>query len=99
MLPVHRCKKIVALSNCFGFSEKKMSLRIQREMKHAQQFVLNFRFEVNQEISATDQVHMGKWRVGDKVMLGKHHTFPQLFSHDEPSCLSSREIPRQQVRL
>jgi hypothetical protein len=48
-------------------------------MKHAQDFFLQFRFEVNQQVAAADQVDFGKRRVVDQVMDRKNEVVADAF--------------------
>jgi hypothetical protein len=45
-------------------------------MKERNDLLLNLRLEVNEQIAATDKVHLGEGRVCDQVLRGEHDGFP-----------------------
>lgn len=47
----------------------------KRKMKQLNNFFLNLRIQINEQVAATDQVQVGKRRIADQILHGKNHRF------------------------
>ena len=70
-LLIHRAKEITELSRTFRTAQKQEAAWPQGKMKDRKDFLLGFRFKINQQIPARNQVQPGKGRVAQQVMDGK----------------------------
>ena len=62
-LLIHRAKEITELSRTFRTAQKQEAAWPQGKMKDRKDFLLGFRFKINQQIPARNQVQPGKGRV------------------------------------
>ena len=60
--------------------------------------LLHLRFEVDQEVAATDQVHLGKGGVGDQVLSRERHGFAHRFADLPGGFVHPREEAGQPFR-
>ncbi len=63
-------------------------------MEHRDYPILEFGIKVDQQVPAADQVHLGKWRVLNNVLNGKHDHLPDLFFDPEPGRLFFKVPPQ-----
>src|SRR5207247_10803601 len=54
---IHRLKKVCKRANRLGLTQEQKAFRLERIMKRGQDFFLQVRIEINQQVAATDQVH------------------------------------------
>ena len=76
---INRGKEIRVIDEIFRISEKKITSRVQSIVKNGDESVLKRRGDINQDIAAGDQVHAGKRRVRDDVLLGEEASFAEAF--------------------
>src|SRR5438105_5579665 len=75
VLFVDGAEQFTATGNVFGRSQKKEAGGIERIVKYREQFALQIRFEVNQQIAAGNEVLPGKGRVFDQIMRRENAHF------------------------
>ena len=71
-------------------------------MKGRENFLLQFRFQVNQQIATAHQIHARKRRIGHHILTGEHNLFPKRFCHAVTAVLfhkkSSQPLGRNVLR-
>jgi hypothetical protein len=72
-------------------SQKQDRARLQREVEQRQHGLLRVRLEVDQEIAARDQVHLGEGRVADQIVRGEHDALAQGLRDLVPVRLGGEE--------
>src|SRR4030095_17017144 len=78
----------------FGFPQEQISAPFKPKRKKAENLFLHLRFDVNQQVATTDQIHVEKRRVQKHVVRGKGNSFPDLFI-DPVGAVLLDEKPRQ----
>jgi hypothetical protein len=76
VFPVYGVEEIGERSNAFRASQKQKAVRIERVMKNRDHLSLQNRVQVNQYVPATNQLHVGKRRVGKEVLARKNAHVP-----------------------
>lgn len=64
-------KKIMENSNGLRRTDKENSRLLQTVMKDWYELFLQLGAEVDEEITAAEQIELGEWRILDNVLLGK----------------------------
>src|SRR5260221_157848 len=80
MILIEGLKKIGGVANGFGFAQHQQPHRFESVMKGVQYFLLRLVFEINQQVLATDQVHVRERRVLEKVMRRKNADVADAFN-------------------
>ena len=58
-------------SRCPVFFAKQKPLRLERVMESRERLLLQTRLQINQQITATDQVHARERRIADEILPGE----------------------------
>ncbi len=74
--------------------EEQIPLRVQREMKQLEYALLRLRFEVDQQIAATDQIDPRERGIGDQVLRREKNRLAQFLPDLIPIAMHM-EKPRQ----
>src|SRR4029450_781238 len=72
-------KQFVLASDAIGLAQEQIATRPEREREESDDPSLDVRFEVDHNVSATDQIQARKRRFGDQVLHGEDYRFAQLF--------------------
>jgi hypothetical protein len=64
----------------FGIAKHEHATRSQREVEQGRNFSLRLRPEIDQQVSARNQIEAGEWWVCQQVLDRKHNDRPQLRS-------------------
>ena len=79
VLLVHRGKKIGTDVGRFRASEKQIAARTQGEVEHLENLALGFSIQIDKQVTAADQMHMGERRIAQQAVLGKKDFLADLF--------------------
>src|SRR5512133_685180 len=94
LLLVRRAEQVGVVADGFRSAEKEDSLRLERVMKGGDRLLLQSRLEVDQDVSATDEVHAREGRIVDEILPGEDHHFPQRLADPVPALLLHEKAPQ-----
>ncbi len=75
----------------FRGPEEDIAARIERVVKRAAHLLLQFAIEIDQEITAGDQVDVGKWRVFEQIVDGEQDYIAELLADAVMIALAREE--------
>jgi len=79
-LAVQGCEEIGEGADALRTSQKENPFRIQAVVKERQQFFLQIRRQIDQQIAADEDIQLGKGGLHDDVLRGKGHHLPDLLA-------------------
>jgi hypothetical protein len=75
---VDHAEQRLLLEDAFGLAEEQVGARVECVMEHRQQPCLQLALEINQDITATDQVQAKKGRILHQILTGEDHHVAQV---------------------
>ena len=93
-----RLEQVGLPANRLRRAQEQVASLFESEVQEGDDLLLHLRFEVDQEVAATDQVHLGKGGVGDQVLHRKRHGFAHLFADLPGGFVHPREEAGQPFR-
>ena len=93
-----RLEQVGLPANRLRRAQEQVASLFESEVQEGDDLLLHLRFEVDQEVAATDQVHLGKGGVGDQVLNRKRHCFAHLFADLPGGFVHPREKAGQPFR-
>ena len=97
VLSIYDLEEIRKPANAFRVSQHQNAVRIESVMEDWHDLLLQNRVHIDQHVPATDQVHVGKWRVGKDVVASENTHLPNRLA-DSVSTFHSGEKPPQALR-
>ena len=93
-----RLEQVGLPANRLRRAQEQVASLFESEVQEGDDLLLHLRFEVDQEVAATDQVHLGKGGVGDQVLNRERHCFAHLFADLPGGFVHPREEAGQPFR-
>ena len=69
---------VIVIDDGFGTAEEEIAAVIQRHVENAEKIPLQHRLEIDQQISAADEVELSERRILEYVVLCKYNHLPQI---------------------
>src|SRR5205085_124592 len=78
---IDRLKKLAANRDIFRRAQEQKSARVQGEMEKGQQTFLQIHFEIDQQVTARNQIQLGERRILDEAVRRKNAELPHFLAH------------------
>ena len=91
---IHGCEKVAGRADALRSAEYQKAAGPRGIVKQRNHFSLQDRFQINQQIPATNQIHLGEWRVAQDVMLSKDAQVPDALA-DPVTAFNLAKEPAQ----
>ena len=72
---------VIVIDDGFGTAEEEVAAVIQRHMENAEKIPLQHRLEIDQQISAADEVELSERGILKYIVLCKYNHLPQIMPH------------------
>ena len=92
-----RLEQVDLPANRLRRAQEQVASLVESEVQEGDDLLLHLRFEVDQQVAATDQVDLGERGVGDQVLNRKRHGFAHLLA-DLPGRDSSTRVKKRASR-
>ena len=78
LIGAEHTKDIVVIDDRFRPSQKQVSTVIERHMEDGEQISLQYILEIDQQVSAADQIEPAEGRILENIVLGKYDHLPYI---------------------
>ncbi len=103
----HRFEVLGGIAHRLGDTEHEHSVLVERVVHRRQDPLLQFGFEIDEQIATGDDVETGEWWISDDVVRREHHHLPdpsadlevRLGSHEEPVEPLSADVGGDRKRI
>ena len=97
-LVVDGLEQVAEIADGFGAAEQQQAIAVERVIKQRQQFLLQLRPEVDQQVAAGEDVELCEGRIGDDVLRREYHHLANVFADVVAAAFFGQEVARQPGR-